>query len=76
VTAGCAVRPTIIIPRRLIQQPVTTVAHEVLGYFQRLSPDIVMTHDPFGGYGHPDHVRVCEATTAAFYLARAQRRQR
>jgi LmbE family N-acetylglucosaminyl deacetylase len=60
-------------PAALIQQPVTTVAHEVLGYFQRLSPDIVMTHDPFGGYGHPDHVRVCEATTAAFYLARAQR---
>lgn len=59
-------------PEALIQQPVTIVAHEVLGYIQRLAPDVVMTHDPFGGYGHPDHVRVCEATTAAFYLARAR----
>ncbi len=57
-------------PAALIQQPVTTVAHEVLGYIQRLAPDVVITHDPFGGYGHPDHVRVCEATTTAFYLAR------
>ena len=57
----------------LIQQPVTTVAQEVLGYMRRLAPDIVMTHDPFGGYGHPDHVRVCEATTTAFYLARTQK---
>ena len=60
-------------PAALIQQPVTTVAQEVLGYMRRLAPDIVMTHDPFGGYGHPDHVRVCEATTTAFYLARTQK---
>lgn len=60
-------------PAALIQQPVTTVVREVLGYMRRLAPDIVMTHDPFGGYGHPDHVRVCEATTTAFYLARAQK---
>jgi len=57
-------------PAALIQQPVEHVAHEVLTYMRRLAPDVVMTHDPFGGYGHPDHVRVCEATTTAFYLAR------
>ncbi|HAJ35481.1 MAG TPA: GlcNAc-PI de-N-acetylase [Chloroflexi bacterium] len=60
-------------PAALIQQPVTVVAHAVLAYIQRLAPDVVMTHDPFGGYGHPDHIRVCEATTTAFYLARARR---
>lgn len=59
-------------PAALIQQPVTVVAHAVLEYILRLAPDVVMTHDPFGGYGHPDHIRVCEATTTAFYLARAR----
>jgi LmbE family N-acetylglucosaminyl deacetylase len=57
-------------PAALIQQPLEHTIAEVLGYLQRLQPDVVLTHDPFGGYGHPDHVRVCEATTAAFHLAR------
>lgn len=57
-------------PQALIRQPAQQVTHEVLSYMLRLQPQVVMTHDPFGGYGHPDHVRVCEATTAAFYLAR------
>jgi N-acetyl-1-D-myo-inositol-2-amino-2-deoxy-alpha-D-glucopyranoside deacetylase len=30
---------------------------------------VIITHDPYGGYGHPDHIRVCEAVTAAFYAA-------
>lgn len=57
-------------PDALIRQPVELVAQEVLGHFRRLRPDVVITHDPYGGYGHPDHIRVCEATTAAFYVAR------
>jgi len=59
-------------PDALIRQPVEQVAHEILDYIMRLAPAVIMTHDPFGGYGHPDHVRVCEATTTAFYLARAK----
>ena len=57
-------------PDALIQQPLEHTIAEILGYLQRLQPDVILTHDPFGGYGHPDHVRVCEATTAAFHLAR------
>jgi LmbE family N-acetylglucosaminyl deacetylase len=59
-------------PAALIQQPLEHTIEDLLGYVQRLRPDVIITHDPFGGYGHPDHVRVCEATTAAFYLARQQ----
>lgn len=58
-------------PDALVQQPVEQVTREILSYLHRLTPQVVITHDPFGGYGHPDHVRVCEATTAAFYLARS-----
>jgi len=56
----------------LIQQPLEQTIQEISGYIQRLRPQVIVTHDPFGGYGHPDHIRVCEATTAAFYLARSQ----
>jgi mycothiol S-conjugate amidase len=59
-------------PDALIRQPLEQTIAEVLGYFHRLRPDVVLTHDPYGGYGHPDHIRVCEATTAAFHLARRQ----
>ena len=58
-------------PGALIRQPVDHLVHEVLGYMQRMQPQVVITHDPYGGYGHPDHIRVCEAVTAAFYLAQS-----
>ena len=61
-------------PDALIRWPVTTTTAELLDHVLRLRPDVIVTHDPFGGYGHPDHIRVCEAVTAAFYLARVQAR--
>ena len=59
-------------PDALIQQPISLLVGELLAYIDRLHPQVILTHDPFGGYGHPDHVRVCEATTAAFYMAVGQ----
>lgn len=59
-------------PEALIQQPIEQVTRDILFYIHQLAPTVIMTHDPYGGYGHPDHVRICEATTAAFYLARAE----
>lgn len=55
-------------PDALIRQPLDHTVQEVLFYMQRLRPQVVVTHDPWGGYGHPDHIRCCAATTAAFYL--------
>jgi LmbE family N-acetylglucosaminyl deacetylase len=48
---------------------------EVLGYIERLRPQVIVTHDPYGGYGHPDHIRCCEATTDAFFAARERAAQ-
>ncbi len=56
-------------PDALIRQPLENLIQELLGHINRLRPQVILTHDPFGGYGHPDHIRVCEATTAAFHLA-------
>ncbi|MGW0245231.1 N-acetyl-1-D-myo-inositol-2-amino-2-deoxy-alpha-D-glucopyranoside deacetylase [Nocardia goodfellowii] len=34
-----------------------------------LRPDVVVGYDPKGGYGHPDHIRAHEITTAAVHAA-------
>jgi LmbE family N-acetylglucosaminyl deacetylase len=56
-------------PDALIQQPLAGLVNDLALYITRLQPQVIITHDPWGGYGHPDHIRVCEAVTAAFYLA-------
>jgi mycothiol S-conjugate amidase len=59
-------------PDALIQQPIEKLTQEIVSYIERLQPDVILTHDPFGGYGHPDHVRCCEAVTAAFHIVRSR----
>jgi mycothiol S-conjugate amidase len=56
-------------PRALIQQPLEVLTGELVDHIRRLRPQVIITHDPLGGYGHPDHIRVCQATTAAFHVA-------
>jgi LmbE family N-acetylglucosaminyl deacetylase len=34
-------------------------------HLRRVQPDVVLTFDPFGAYGHPDHVAICQRATAA-----------
>lgn len=36
---------------------------------RRVRPQVVVTFDPFGAYGHPDHVAICQFTTAAVAAA-------
>jgi LmbE family N-acetylglucosaminyl deacetylase len=62
-------------PDALIQQPLDQLIANLLEYIERLQPDVMLTHDPFGGYGHPDHIRCCESVTAAFHLAREKGKQ-
>ncbi|HEX4745034.1 MAG TPA: PIG-L family deacetylase [Candidatus Limnocylindria bacterium] len=52
-------------PRSLAAAPVGTVADEIRRVLERHAPDAVITHDATGGYGHPDHIRVSEATRLA-----------
>ena len=59
-------------PDALIQQPLDSLIDNLMEYIERLQPQVILTHDPFGGYGHPDHIRCCDSVTAAFHLAREQ----
>ena len=52
-------------PRSLAAAPVQAVAAEIRRALERHEPDVVITHDATGGYGHPDHMCVSEATRLA-----------
>ena len=41
----------------------------IVGHLRRVRPDVVVTFGPEGAYGHPDHIAVCQFTTAAIVAA-------
>ncbi len=45
------------------------VVGNLAGVIAEINPHMVLTHDPSGGYGHPDHKTMCAHATAA--VARA-----
>lgn len=45
------------------------VTGKLVGLIRRLKPDIVITFEPFGWYGHPDHQAASRWTTEAYTLA-------
>ena len=51
-------------PSSLFQAEPAKIEAQITALLDELSPDIVFTHDPTGGYGHPDHVTLCERTTS------------
>ncbi|BBX72472.1 N-acetyl-1-D-myo-inositol-2-amino-2-deoxy-alpha-D-glucopyranoside deacetylase [Mycobacterium shinjukuense] len=56
-------------PRRFVDADEREVVGELVATIRRLRPHVVVTYDPNGGYGHPDHVHAHAVTTAA--VARA-----
>ena len=56
-------------PDSLAQADVDEVAERVTEVIRQTRPHIVATFDPFGGYGHPDHIAIHKATIQAFHAA-------
>ena len=56
-------------PRALVSAPVEDVARRIAGHIRVTRPQVVITSDPVGGYGHPDHIAIHLATVAAFQMA-------
>jgi LmbE family N-acetylglucosaminyl deacetylase len=56
-------------PNALVGAPLDEVATRVARLIRQIKPQIVITFDPYGGYGHPDHIAIQRATVAAFYAA-------
>lgn len=45
------------------------VVGKLVGIIRRLRPQVIVTFDPNGGYGHPDHIAAHHHATAAFHAA-------
>lgn len=48
--------------------PLDDVAQRIITHIDKLKPDAILTHDQFGGYGHPDHIKLHQATLRAYEL--------
>ncbi len=45
------------------------VTKRVVEVIREIKPQVVITFNKYGGYGHPDHIAIQQATTEAFDLA-------
>jgi N-acetyl-1-D-myo-inositol-2-amino-2-deoxy-alpha-D-glucopyranoside deacetylase len=56
-------------PDSLSMAHIEDVTAKMVKIIRELKPDVVITHDASGGYGHPDHIVTHNAAVAAFYAA-------
>ena len=68
--SGMANTPDNEHPESLNMAPAHQVMTKLTKILDEINPDLVLTHDPTGGYGHPDHLAVNKHTTTAFYNSR------
>jgi LmbE family N-acetylglucosaminyl deacetylase len=55
--------------RSLWQANVLAVAEQLVRIIRRHKPQVMLTFDPNGGYGHPDHVKIHQAALIAYFVA-------
>ena len=60
-------------PNSLFQARPDQVVRRLLAVIREVRPNIVITHDPTGGYGHPDHMTTHTRVVRAFAIAGAVR---
>jgi len=53
----------------LWKAPLEDVTRRVVDVIREVQPQVVITFNKYGGYGHPDHIAIQRATTEAFTLA-------
>lgn len=56
-------------PRALVNANPDEVTRKLVELIRSIKPQVVVTFDPFGGYGHPDHIFLHHRTTEAFHAA-------
>ncbi|MEU6378799.1 PIG-L family deacetylase [Streptomyces sp. NPDC046909] len=59
---------------RFCDAPLDELVRELVAHIREFRPDVVVTHDAYGGLtGHPDHVHTHRVTTLAFQAAGLER---
>lgn len=56
-------------PRAFIQSNPDEVKGQLVALIRKYQPDIIITFEPFGWYGHPDHIFTSKWVTEAFPMA-------
>ena len=56
-------------PDAFMQANEEEVIAGLVGIMRRVKPQIVLTFEPNGGYGHPDHIAIHNHTVSAFHKA-------
>ncbi len=56
-------------PASLYQAPLDEVVGKIVASMRAHRPQVVMCDNQFGGYGHPDHIKLHQATVRAFEIA-------
>lgn len=67
--SGMAGTPENLEPDSLAMADSDGVVGKIVAHIRREKPDVVVTFDESGGYGHPDHIAIHYHTTAAFAAA-------
>ncbi|WP_226437791.1 N-acetyl-1-D-myo-inositol-2-amino-2-deoxy-alpha-D-glucopyranoside deacetylase [Rhodococcus yananensis] len=69
--SGMAGTPSAANPRAWVNADRDEAVVALIAVMRSVRPHVVVTYDPFGGYGHPDHIAVHDRVTAAVELAGA-----
>jgi N-acetyl-1-D-myo-inositol-2-amino-2-deoxy-alpha-D-glucopyranoside deacetylase len=67
--SGMAGTPTQTHPKAFSQGELAAQAVALAVIIRQLRPQVVITYDERGGYGHPDHIRTHQVTMAAVRMA-------
>jgi LmbE family N-acetylglucosaminyl deacetylase len=67
--SGMAGTPENQDPRAFINASPAAVVGKLVAIIREFRPQVLVTFDETGGYGHPDHIAIYRATTAAFHAA-------
>jgi N-acetyl-1-D-myo-inositol-2-amino-2-deoxy-alpha-D-glucopyranoside deacetylase len=67
--SGMAGTPENQNPQAFINAPADPVVRQLVEIIRRVRPEVVVTFEPNGGYGHPDHIAIHNYTVRAFHLA-------
>jgi LmbE family N-acetylglucosaminyl deacetylase len=56
-------------PDSTARAPLEEIARKIARHIREIRPQVIITSDPSGGYGHPDHIAVQRATLEALRMA-------
>lgn len=67
--SGMAGTPENEDPRAFAQARAAEVVGKLVAIIRQFRPQVIVTFDETGGYGHPDHIAIYRHTTSAFHAA-------